>query len=560
MSTNTGSDDDANTDTGTPRITKIDGAPGSGKTYQLLQHIKRLRDVEDIKPWDVKFMTFSRSARRDAEERLKGIFAEDPDDVEKAVTTVHGAALGQVIGEVYETDEFNEEWDLISQQKDPDKFSRFFRKEFPYINYEVRAKDPLEALERGEDPGGDTGNDIIAAYNFLRAKVWGYEYNQHAPVEIDQPPSRIEEIMRRFDEWKEENKYLQHDDYVHDAVEARLTPHADYLFIDEFQDLSPLQYKLYKVWRDEGDISRIYIAGDADQSIYGFRGADPKYFRGTDVHRVEPQKQSRRCPSEVVEAANRSLCVDGDDDRDEDEIMEPAQTGGDVEHLTVETSHGLADLVKDEVDATDGDVYLLSRANHFVSEVGEALREEGVPYFGLSRSHQRWRSPAAEIYKVLRGVEAGRPLDTPGLEEAVEEVLSQGEEGVIRETARRKIDAEGVDKDDLFEWFGVDSREGLLSTLDLKEWQYDIIRAALQSDASHAPRDVRIGTIHAAKGLEADSVLLFPDYSQKMLQRYQGDSQAEEERIFYVGASRASDRLRVVHDFFGGEEFPPLSR
>jgi superfamily I DNA/RNA helicase len=527
-------------------VTKIDGAPGSGKTYQLLQHVGRLRRTEDLKPWQMDFLTFSTAARADVEQRLKETFHNaDPDDVEDAVSTVHGAALGQVIGEVYGHDEFNEQWELIDEDRDGAKFSRFFREEFPYINYDVGAKDPLKALERGEDPKGDTGNDIIAAYNFLRSKMWDYDAHQHAPVEIDEPPQRVTEIMRRWDEWKTENKYLQHDDYVHDAVEERTTPeYTDFLFIDEFQDLSPLQYKLYKIWRDEGDLRRIYIAGDADQSIYGFRGADPKYFRETDTDKVEPQKQSRRCPSDVVETANKALTGGGD--------MTPAREGGDVEHVTVSSSYGLAELVKQEVDGVgdDGKVYLLLRTNHYVAEVTEALRTEGVPYFGLS-GHQRWRSPATEIYQAVRWLRGG---ERPELK-AVIDALS-GDGGPMRKTARRKIDAGDMDRDGFLDWFDVGSVEGFMSALDLKDWQFDMITSALRSDAEHEPRDVRVGTLHAAKGLEAESVILFPDYSQRMYERYQGDSQDEEERIFYVGASRASNRLRVAHGFFDGPEFP----
>ena len=49
-----------------------------------------------------------------------------------------------------------------------------------------------------------------------------------------------------------------------------------YLLVDEFQDISPLQYQLILAWNREGD--ELFVIGDPDQSIYGFRGSDPECF------------------------------------------------------------------------------------------------------------------------------------------------------------------------------------------------------------------------------------------------------------------------------------------
>lgn len=67
-----------------------------------------------------------------------------------------------------------------------------------------------------------------------------------------------------------------------------------------------------------------------------------------------------------------------------------------------------------------------------------------------------------------------------------------------------------------------------------------------------------MGTIHAAKGLGAPCVLVFPGYSHKQLERYQEDRsvEAEERRLFYVAMTRAQQTALVVHDYFDGEEFP----
>ena len=60
-------------------------------------------------------------------------------------------------------------------------------------------------------------------------------------------------------------------------------------------------------------------------------------------------------------------------------------------------------------------------------------------------------------------------------------------------------------------------------------------------------------------GLESPHVMLFPAYTHKQLECFENGSEAEECRLFYVGMTRASERVEVVHQYFGGKEYPPLA-
>lgn len=211
---------------------------------------------------------FTKAACSDIQRKIGRVYPDASDERrESSVRTTQSCALSLYNDDGYLDDDTL----IISLGDDPELFDIFFDAEFPAIPFsreQVGIADPFT-----ENKGGELtlGNRLILVYNYLQPKCWGYSDYRHAPIEIELPEETVVEAFRAWDRFKADGEYLQHDDYVRNAREAKLTPNADVLLIDEFQDLSPLQYALYKTWRDSGQIDRIYIAGDPDQSIYGFR-------------------------------------------------------------------------------------------------------------------------------------------------------------------------------------------------------------------------------------------------------------------------------------------------
>jgi len=108
-------------------------------------------------------------------------------------------------------------------------------------------------------------------------------------------------------------------------------------------------------------------------------------------------------------------------------------------------------------------------------------------------------------------------------------------------------------------WFpDAERARDLIPHLDLADWRRELLAGAIRSGADHNPDDVRVGTVHAAKGLEAPCVLVFPAYSQAQRTRFQNGAEAGERRLYYVAMTRASHTVHVVHEYFQGPEFPPL--
>lgn len=255
--------------------------------------------------------------------------------------------------------------------------------------------------------------------------------------------------------------------------------------------------------------------------------------------------------------------------------------GGTVEHVSAPSTDALSATVRECVDE-HGEVFLLARTNRQAGKIAWALREDGLPYLDVSPSGslRRWDYPTDMLLAGARGFNAGNLLPIPTLAllldssvragvraDVQEAIAAAGENDVKRATA--VADAAGIRPGSLiraetyWQWYPkADDGRQLVGQLAIEDWRHELLVDAIESRAIHAPADVRVGTIHTAKGLGAPCVLVFPGYSSNQLDRYHEERavEAEERRLFYVAMTRASDTALVVHDYLGGEEFPPLAR
>ena len=108
---------------------------------------------------------------------------------------------------------------------------------------------------------------------------------------------------------------------------------------------------------------------------------------------------------------------------------------------------------------------------------------------------------------------------------------------------------------------GCSSARDIVQTFDVKEYVGEMIRGAMQSDVDLTPGLVEVGTIHSVKGREASAVVVFDGYPHRLRAEYDADPEfaAEEDRLAYVAATRASQTLVIGRDYLGGAEFPPFA-
>lgn len=539
-------------------IIRVDGAPGVGKSTRLFEFVEEEKEGGRSLT-DLYYLTFTRSGREESATKLGEVFpTADQGDLMKRAKTFHGAAwVACAINGLWEDP--NEQ--IIQPTTDEEVFRDFC--DANGLSY-AGESNTLKAIRDGEEVDG-AGDALFAKNDWLKLTRRPPEDHHMAPTSMALDHERVTGLLRGWEDYKLRGRpdaslpLYEHADYVDEAVRRDWAPPASVLFLDEFQDLSPQEYKLFKTWRDSGQFDRIYIAGDANQSIYSFRAGTPLYFEETPVDRTIEKKKSYRCPSEIVRAARGVLedCKETDP-----KGFQAARPGGQVEEISVTAAEEVGQLVKREAADHEADggpsVMLLTRANYQVYALSKALRNVGVPHEFLGRQSAAWDETLTELLEALRTLDRG----TGGMSrKQVSSLFSHVPQAKKRKSRIGGLTGGVYQAKKVWNAFpDLNSAADVAKRLDLDRYKREMLASAVSTTAVTKPSDVKVGTIHAAKGLEAPSVLLFDAYTPQLVDAYNDDARAEEHRLYYVGVTRASETLNLVRDYFDGPNVPIFDR
>lgn len=551
------------------------GGPGTGKTHTLLDYIREERD-NGLALRDLIFCSFTRSQRNEVRSRIGRIFPDaSAAEIRRQVKTVHGVALTDCLRYGLIPPIVPGENPIITERASPKPFAAFCRREG--LAYQPRPGLP-EPGEEGIIPDNlPAGNLIFSLARYIRQQyAWTPEHWMAAmrakgltamPGLADVPGT-----IRAWEAFKAEHHLYEHDDYVDLAIRQQALPAARIIVIDEFQDLTPAQYRLFRSWC-ASPVERIYIAGDPNQTIYGFRGADPAFLTRTAATDRGERPVSHRCPAEMMRVADTILGAPS--------YMQPKGSGGLVATFRPDRADQLTRSVL-RLARRYGRVLVLSRFRHYVGRLARLLSAGGLPVAGLTPGRvYGWEEVRTKeggirvsmpvILRILRALDDyHRDATCWTVPPADVAVLVQAS-GLPEAQKRRLLATLKVAGSrfigDLPALLGIRtdgvSRPAVrvAASLDLPlNRRHNLIRAL---DNRIAPGAIRVDTIHAAKGLEAPAVVLHTGYLPSRLEGYFGQSaeerrrEAEERRVYYVGATRASEALIFLNGF-GGACAPPL--
>ncbi|HEX7321767.1 MAG TPA: ATP-dependent DNA helicase UvrD2 [Mycobacterium sp.] len=346
------------------------------------------------------------------------------------------------------------------------------------------------------------------------------------------------------------------------AVAAEFRDRYRCFIVDEYQDVTPLQQRVLSAWLGERD--DLTVVGDANQTIYSFTGASPRYLldfsrRFPDATVVRLERDYRSTP-QVVSLANRVIAAArGRAAGSRLQLVgqrEPGPAPSFHEHAdevaeAAAVAKEICTLVESGIPTAE--IAVLYRINAQSEVYEEALTEAGIAYQVRGGegffTRQEIRQALVALRRAAEGAgqvpesEAG-DAGLPGIVRAVLEPLGLTTRPPAGAKARERWEALAA----LAEL--VDEEVAQRPQLDLAGLLAEL---RVRADARHPPtvQGVTLASLHAAKGLEWDAVFLVGladgtlPISHALAHGPDSQEVEEERRLLYVGVTRARVHLSL---------------
>lgn len=483
------------------RTTILFGPPGTGKTTALLNEVDEALRA-GVEPNKIAFFAFTRKAAREAIHRAASRFSMQEDDL-PWFRTLHSAAF-KIIG-LSSSD--------VMQQDDYTNIGvALGRFTFAHSYSEETERVPL---------GGALGDRALGIYTRARSRCISVEQEWHEYpdnfefAELTLPA--VQQFVNTLEAYKAERHLLDFSDFLDEAHEEL---DLELLIIDEAQDLTRQQWNFVR--RIGRRAKRVIIAGDDDQAIFQWAGADlDQFLRIRANMKVLPI--SYRLPKNVWLEARR--------------IVNKIRGGFHKEwtHREGDAGRMISVPYLDSVDMLDGNTWLLlTRMKHQLDQVEMSCREKGVVY----QKDGIWSNDTREIRAVVL-YEKLRRGDAIAAQRA--EIIRSFIPGM------QEIMHKGQVTWDEIKW-PFDGRPNWMQTIEpnMGQWHVQYIKELRRTGQSLTqPGNIVLSTIHGQKGGEADNVVLYPGISRRIQDSMRVDEDAEH-RVWYVGVSRAIHNLYLV--------------
>ncbi|MBF0295334.1 MAG: UvrD-helicase domain-containing protein [Magnetococcales bacterium] len=492
--------------TGGPLL--ILAGPGSGKTRTLTHRLARVIGDGAV-PEACLAVTFTRRAAQEMRERLASLLGEEVAG-RVAVMTFH--ALGWML-----VRERQPGWSIASE-------------------VEVAGLLQQTGLTRSE------ALQRLRLFSAVRRGVTGATADDAAALEAHRVVLRQRGWVEMEDVILLPVAWMEADDDLREVWRGRWR----WLFVDEFQDIDAGQYALLRhLASRDGELC---VIGDPDQSIYGFRGGDPRFFQelARDFAGLRTVRLTRnyRSGQAILRGALNVIAYAGErrereltamrEDAHRIVIHEAADEQAEARFVvrTLEKmmgGHAFHSLDSGRVDGHGGgnfsfaDFAVLYRSDSQSVALRQAFEQAGIPY--RKRAH-------------------GRLTEHPGVPPLLERMRSEGGGGPLVERLRRVVPPGEVEMADALEW---------LTPLALRHGENEsaFLTALTQGEELDwwDPRAQRVSflTLHASKGLEFPVVFITGCEDGLTPWRWGGEASEaaleEERRLFFVAMTRARETL-----------------
>ena len=486
-------------------ITKVFGPPGSGKTTFLLGIVEQ-ELAGDVHPMKIGYFAFTKKAATEARDRAIQKFPNlNPDTDFPFFRTLHSLAY-RCLGISTK--------DMMSPEH--------------YKEFALEAGIEL-AIENGdEDFAVRVDNPILNEINI--ARIRGMDLRTHYnKSEMQIEWYHFEYVERAYRHYKTSRNLLDFTDLLEQVLlEPSRLPELDALIIDEAQDLSRLQWRLVEQLSLRAQ--RVFLAGDDDQAVYTWAGADVASFLGFSGD-VKILDQSYRVPSKIHALANHVVTRIK---QRQPKVWKAREEEGSISYYN--------DF--QQVDISHGNWLILASANYMLTDMHDWIKSQGL----LFERHGQ-RSVSENILIAVLGWEKLRKGGEVPFN-VIKMVYKYLDGSLVKHGHKMLRTADtsiSYTLDLLREKHGLLSEEIWHKALTkISEDRRDYLVSLLRRNTrltGHVP--IKLSTIHGAKGGEADNVLLLSDLSTRFAKDYDKNSD-DINRLLYVGITRAKQTLHIV--------------
>jgi len=479
------------------------GPPGTGKTTTLLNKVDDYLKQTD--PDKIGYFAFTQKAAHEARDRAIKKFNLTEDDL-PYFRTLHSLAFRK-----------------LGLKKDNVMQPRHYKDLGKKLGF------PVTYADYQEDQGGIFTSDSEYLRIIQLAQLRNITPEQQFDLaehtqDLERDQLRI--IHNELRRYKKEYNLIDFNDMIIDFTKSDVSPKFDVVFIDEAQDLSLMQWDMARsIWNKTKDS---FIAGDDDQAIFRWAGADVDSFIALQGQYL-PLTQSYRIPAKVHGLA---MGIINKIKNRIDKTWQPKVNQG--------TLHRHFDI--DSVNMSSGEWLILSRTRHMLNDIEESLYRQGLYY-----KNRYKRNDEQDLHECAIAWESclkGQPLSYKQIE-SISKYISD------KHWHKKKI--KGMTKgsfyniDQLVNDYGLQIKITWYEAFDnAGQTRVNYLRKMRKNGEklNEKPR-IELSTIHAAKGGEAENVVLLTDLTENTMRSYERNPD-DENRLFYVGATRTKENLHLV--------------
>ena len=473
---------------------KVVGPPGTGKTRRLLNNVQRYSDI-GVPLNKIGYFAFTRKAAGEARDRFLKVKTELTKKDIRYFQTLHSLAFN-TLGLKEEN---------VMQELNYKVIGETCGIQIKYASYETNNWNGIFSSD----------SEYLSMINLARVREISVmdqlDRNEHlSRIERD----KLDAIEQEINSYKKVFGLIDFTDMIQKFLDKGVSPKFDVIFVDEAQDLSLIQWSMIKKIEKDTNCD-VWVAGDDDQAIFGWAGADVDSFINWEAQEI-PLKQSERVPT-IIQKKALDVIDRIQENRIDKEYFPKAESGEIFERYKLS-----------DIDMSKGDWLILTRTKSLLKPVITFLKKKGF-FFNTAQGNSIGKSLYEDIQNWSK------------LQKKIE--LPEIQVQRIRERIEGSMNLS-------LKWYDVFNK--------LTDSQITYMKLLLLN-GENPTEDARIkvSTIHGAKGGEATNVVLFLNETANTIKgaKKSAAKQDEEYRVWYVGITRTMKNLYLIKSQNKTKEF-----